>query len=141
MNEQEIFVAAIQITEVSQREAYLNEECGNDAELRSRVEALLQAHYRAADFLESPPPGLDATATKPVGESIGTVIGSYRLLQQLGEGGMGVVYLAERQQPVKQRVALKIIKHGMDSRAVSTSPHRAQGRVPAGRSPRRAATS
>ena len=97
------------------------------------MEALLAAHGQADSFLESPPVPLApvpaeewseeaATATflpaRPMTEGRGTIVGRYKLLQKIGEGGMGVVYMAEQEKPVRRRVALKIIKPGMDSRQV-----------------------
>src|SRR5262249_32835315 len=82
------------------------------------VEALLEASAQAGSFLEPPAPAPLATVDEPVRERLGTVIGPYKLLQQLGEGGMGTVFMAEQTQPVQRKVALKIIKPGMDSRQV-----------------------
>ena len=83
------------------------------------VKKLVQDHFRAANFLERPAMDRQQTsAFPPVSEAAGTQIGPYKLLQQIGEGGMGVVYMAEQQKPVRRRVALKIIKPGMDSRQV-----------------------
>src|SRR5262249_53361391 len=87
---------------------------------RREVEALLHAHDDSAGFLRDPAPRPRETidvADQP-SEGPGTVIGPYKLLQQIGEGGMGVVYMAEQQEPVRRKVALKIIKPGMDSRQV-----------------------
>jgi serine/threonine protein kinase/WD40 repeat protein len=99
-----------------ERSAYLDGACGGDADLRDRVEALLSAADDAGEFLEQP-----ATASaEPVraDEGPGTVIGRYKLLQKVGEGGFGTVYMAEQERPVRRRVALKIIKLGMDTRQV-----------------------
>jgi serine/threonine protein kinase len=101
-----------------QRLAYLDKACGDDSELRRRVEALLQAHAaippEATNDLE--PSGLIAVAaTLMPSESPGARIGPYRVLQRLGEDGMGAVFMAEQEKPVQRRVALKIIKAGMDS--------------------------
>jgi WD40 repeat protein/serine/threonine protein kinase len=83
------------------------------------VEALLQAQEAAGSFLQSPPPGPTVTVDElPISERPGTVIGPYKLLQQIGEGGMGTVVMAEQTQPVQRKVALKVIKAGMDSRQV-----------------------
>src|SRR5436190_7307036 len=102
------------------RAAYLAEACGAEAELRRRVEALLAAHDEAGSFLEHPPEGATAgveTGRRGVGapEEAGTRIGAYKLLQQIGEGGMGTVWMAEQQEPVRRMVALKVIKAGLDS--------------------------
>src|SRR5580765_4401198 len=103
-----------------ERDRYLSEACKGDAEFRLRVEALLQAYEQAGDFLgrpaaDRPPKPAQAPA---VGEKPGDRIGHYKLLQQIGEGGCGVVYMAEQEEPVRRRVALKIIKPGMDTKSV-----------------------
>jgi len=101
------------------RECYLNEVCGKDLDLKAKVEALLGAHEEAGDFLESPILDLGMTlGDSPLAEGIGTVIGRYKLLERIGEGGFGVVWAAEQKKPVKRRVALKIIKLGMDTKQV-----------------------
>src|SRR6266403_440251 len=106
----------------AERAAYLDTACAGDTALRCQVEALLQAHEQAPDFLEAPPAGLDFQRTvrlpNPVTEKPGDKIGRYKLLQQIGEGGCGVVYMAEQEEPVRRRVALKVIKLGMDTRNV-----------------------
>src|SRR2546423_2742284 len=105
-----------------ERAAYLEEACQGDAALRQRVEDLLRAHEQAEGFLEAPPSGLDFKRTEvvniPLTEKPGDKIGRYKLLQQIGEGGCGVVYMAEHQDPARRRVALKVIKLGMDTKQV-----------------------
>src|SRR6516162_6297992 len=119
MNERDIFIGALQSEDPGERRAYLDEACGDDQALRRRVEALLRVAEQAGSFLESPPPSpVGTTAEAPAGEGTGAVIGPYKLLQQIGEGGMGTVFMAEQTQPVQRKVALKIIKPGMDSRQV-----------------------
>src|SRR2546421_330308 len=114
-----IFWDAAQIASAGERDAYLDRACAEDIELRQRVEQLLQARARAESFLESPAPHLVATvAERPISEGPGTIIGPYKLLEQIGEGGFGVVFMAEQQQPLRRKVALKLIKAGMDSRQV-----------------------
>src|SRR5258706_13209617 len=99
------------------RDGYLDEACKGDVEFRRRVEALLQAYEQAGDFLGKPvaerPP--KAAQVVPAGEKPGDRIGHYKLLQQIGEGGCGVVYMAEQEAPVRRRVALKIIKRGSET--------------------------
>jgi serine/threonine protein kinase/tetratricopeptide (TPR) repeat protein len=96
------------------RAAFLDAVCGGDAALRARIEKLLKSHTAAGSFLQA----LPLTKDEPLAEQPGAIVGSYKLLQQIGEGGMGVVYMAEQEHPVRRRVALKIIKPGMDSRQV-----------------------
>src|SRR5262245_2230697 len=98
---------------------YLDEACAGDAGLRARVDELLRAHQEAGSFLEPAARSPVVTvAEPPVREGPGTVLGPYRLLEQIGEGGFGVVFLAEQQQPVRRKVALKVLKPGMDSAQV-----------------------
>lgn len=109
--------------------AFLDDACGDDFALRQEVEALLRSHREAGNFLEAsesriaptldqiPAAGSDDAET-PFTEGPGTQIGPYKLLQEIGQGGMGVVYMAEQREPVKRQVALKIIKPGMDTRQV-----------------------
>jgi serine/threonine protein kinase/tetratricopeptide (TPR) repeat protein len=114
-----IFWDAAQIASPSERAAFLDRACVGDDMLRRRVEMLLQARSKAENFLESPALHLAATLDEPpVREGQGTVIGPYKLLEQIGEGGFGVVFMAEQQQPVRRKVALKVLKPGMDSRQV-----------------------
>jgi serine/threonine protein kinase len=115
----EIFDEAVRLAPGDPRERFLAMACGDDAELRQRVERLLRAVAEAGSFLESPPPGLEATRDlSKLTEPPGTQIGPYKLLQLVGEGGMGSVWMAEQHEPVRRRVALKLIKPGMDSRQV-----------------------
>src|SRR5262249_1078444 len=98
----------------AERIAFLAGACGNDHELRQKVETLLRAADDAEGFME----GATKSEPTPSSESPGTVIGHYKLLEKIGEGGFGAVYVAEQRQPVKRRVALKIIKLGMDTKQV-----------------------
>ncbi|NOS71010.1 MAG: protein kinase [Verrucomicrobia bacterium] len=118
--EETIFSSALEL-DPAERAAYLDRVCGADVPLRQRVEALLNVHKQAEHFLEdSASPALQLTGTVPIplAEKAGDHIGRYKLLQQIGEGGCGVVYMAEQEQPVRRRVALKVIKLGMDTRNV-----------------------
>ncbi len=111
-----VFNAALE-KEGQERSAYLDGACGADAGLRDRVEALLAAHDQAGSFLRGPALG-EATIDLPALERPGTRIGHYKLLQVIGEGGFGAVYMAEQEKPVRRKVALKIIKLGMDTKQV-----------------------
>src|SRR5438128_9758519 len=114
-----IFLAALDKATAQERAAYIEATCAEDAELLRRVRELLDCHQESQGPLDVPPPGLGGTVNvPPINERPGTVIGPYKLLQQIGEGGMGVVWMAEQTEPVKRKVALKIIKPGMDSRQV-----------------------
>jgi serine/threonine-protein kinase len=116
MNAEEILLSAVEKKTPAERAAYLDGACGPDTDLRALVEDLLQAHEAAGDFLEQPLFELTPTVGQPPNpEGPGTVIGPYKLLEQIGEGGMGLVFMAEQTQPVRRRVALKIIKPGMDT--------------------------
>ena len=108
---QAVFLAAVE-QPAAEREAFLDRECNDDQELRRRVQALLRAHDDPASFLiDSPPPEVEgATEVRPltvITEKSGDTIGPYKLLQQIGEGGFGTVWMAEQKEPVRRRVALK----------------------------------
>jgi tetratricopeptide (TPR) repeat protein/serine/threonine protein kinase len=101
------------------RGAWLDKACGDDAQLRQRVEQFLAAQADIGSFLESPAAApLLATVDDPLPERPGTVIGPYKLMEQIGEGGMGLVFVAEQTQPIRRKVALKVLKPGMDTRQV-----------------------
>jgi serine/threonine protein kinase len=134
MSERTIFLEALDKTDPSERSAFLDQACGGDAGLRERVTKLLKALDEAGGFMASPAGELGFTGAatagtgheaafahrepQPIAEGPGTQIGPYKLLEKIGEGGMGVVYMAEQDRPIRRRVALKIIKPGMDSRQV-----------------------
>jgi serine/threonine protein kinase/tetratricopeptide (TPR) repeat protein len=111
---------AVEHSSPEERAAFLDKACAGDAGRRARVEELLRAYQAAGNFLQGnrPPAEPVATVDEPIREGPGTVIGSYKLLEQIGEGGFGVVFLAEQSQPVRRQVALKVLKPGMDSRQV-----------------------
>jgi serine/threonine protein kinase/formylglycine-generating enzyme required for sulfatase activity len=112
-SERSIFEAAIEKGSPEERAAYLSQACGSSSGLRQGVEALLAAHERLGDIPVS------ATVDAPaVTERPGTLIGPYKLLQQIGEGGFGVVFMAEQSEPIRRKVALKVLKPGMDTRHV-----------------------
>jgi eukaryotic-like serine/threonine-protein kinase len=119
MSESGIFKAAVKLPP-DRRAAYLDQACGSDADLRGEIESLLHAHDATYGFLDDVPTGPDPTEDyQPVAERPGTVIGPYKLMEQIGEGGFGLVFVAEQQHPIRRKVALKIIKPGMDSRDIS----------------------
>jgi serine/threonine protein kinase len=118
MREQSIFIEAIEKQNPFERAAFLDQACAGDGVLRQRIEKLLERHDQSDSFLKSPAVELSATRDEALGEPLGNMIGPYKLLQQIGEGGFGVVYMAEQTEPLKRRVALKIIKPGMDSRPI-----------------------
>ncbi len=148
MNEREVFIAALQIDSDTERSAYLDEVCAGKPELQKRIEALLRAHFATDQGLERPlvePGMIDASSEIPPTQAIGVhtprpaddpkhgvvtveyltdakpnflIAGRYTLQEKIGEGGMGEVWVAKQTEPVKRRVALKLIKQGMDSRAV-----------------------
>ncbi len=129
MTEREIFIAALHQPDAAARAAFLEEACP-DPRLRHRVDTLVRDYEQLGDFLERPAPGPSASprdlardpfltpAFEAPVEGPGTIIGPYKLREQIGEGGMGVVYVAEQTQPVRRKVALKIIKPGMDTKQV-----------------------
>ncbi|HTL56907.1 MAG TPA: serine/threonine-protein kinase [Candidatus Limnocylindrales bacterium] len=109
----DIFLEAAEIEETSRRAAFLDAACASDTFLRQRVEQLL-----AAEEAAGPPSAQTIDSSGPGGEAVGTRVGRYKLLQQIGEGGCGAVFMAEQEEPVRRRVALKVIKLGMDTRQV-----------------------
>src|SRR5947208_17098375 len=112
-----IFLEALDCKGADELRHFLEQACVSDAALRARVEELMRAHRDAGPFLGGAEKQ-DATRDQPIAERPGTVIGPYKLLQQIGEGGMGTVFMAEQTHPVQRKVALKLIKPGMDSRQV-----------------------
>jgi eukaryotic-like serine/threonine-protein kinase len=117
-DEEAIFNEVRLIDAPEARRAYLDQVCGGDQAVRARVEALLRVHDAERSFLASPAAMPSATVDLPHREDAGAVIGPYRLIQQIGEGGMGTVWMAQQQEPVRRVVALKLIKAGMDSKQV-----------------------
>ncbi len=122
MTDESIFAEALGITDPAARAAFLDRACAGNAELRRQVEALLAAHAAGSPLdrpLDRPPESLARTgAYVPAVAAHGDRVGPYKLIEPIGEGGMGEVWMAEQTEPVKRRVALKLIKPGMDSRAV-----------------------
>src|SRR5437870_218933 len=111
----DLFLAALAVAPAD-RAAWLEQATGADAELRRRVERMLAAHDAPHGLLDGASP--TAVSQAAPSDAPGTLIGPYKLLEQIGEGGFGVVFMAEQQQPVRRKVALKVIKPGMDSRQV-----------------------
>src|SRR6516162_9565763 len=122
LEEQAIFEFARKTEVRTARDAYLQQVCGENVALAERVRALLGAYEQSASFLEAPPfaHNVDAglTLDEPITERPGTLIGPYKLLEQIGEGGFGVVFMAEQQEPIRRMTALKVLKPGMDTRQV-----------------------
>src|SRR5262249_54563364 len=116
-----LFWSALAVPSLEERARYLDQVCGDDQQLRGQLEELLAAYPKVEHFLESPACGAAVAPVdeQAVSEGPGTVIGPYKLLEQIGEGGMGLVFVAEQSQPVRRKVALKVIKPGMDTRQVA----------------------
>src|SRR5690242_6941172 len=106
----EVFAEAVQLP-TEERPAFLDRACAGDETQRQRIQALLRSNDRAGDFLEEPPTGSmsEGRAKVAAGEKSGDRVGRYKLLPQIGEGGYGVVFMAEQEEPIRRRVALKII--------------------------------
>ncbi|MFO0847715.1 MAG: tetratricopeptide repeat protein [Gemmataceae bacterium] len=118
-----LLAQAVDLPDPADRAAFLDRACGGDAALRAEVEQLADLHFRAGDFLEPPSaPPAETAAYPPAGgaadAAVGTRVGPYRLRELIGEGGMGAVYVADQEDPVRRRVALKLIRPGMGSREV-----------------------
>ena len=122
MNECEIFDAALKIPEAEARSAFLHQACGDDNQLYERVLERLRVEEDAGGRHTNCSPWLASTFSMPQGSSIagepGMMIGPYRLLEQIGKGGFGIVFMAEQREPIRRKVALKIIKPGMDTSEV-----------------------
>src|SRR5579863_2869181 len=130
--EQRLFFRALEKPAGKERAAFLDGACGGNRELRQRLEALLQKFEALGTFLEQPAVSMpdsrqqvatikvsgETLAMGPLTEKAGDRIGRYKLLQPIGEGGCGAVYMAEQEEPVRRRVALKVIKLGMDTKQV-----------------------
>ena len=118
-NPDEILDQAVKISDLTEQEAFLNKACGGNETLRAEVESLLKAYAESGDFLDIP--AIDPVVTLEQAHSTedsGAVIGRYKLLEKIGEGGMAVVYMAEQKHPIRRKVAFKIIKLGMDTKEV-----------------------
>jgi eukaryotic-like serine/threonine-protein kinase len=117
-DEEAVYNAARKITAGDAREVYVKQACGNDQAVLVRVRALLKVHDEENSFLAAPVAAPVATVDQPLREGEGAVIGPYKLLEQIGVGGFGVVFMAEQQHPLRRKVAVKVIKPGMDTRHV-----------------------
>src|SRR4051794_40190233 len=110
------FLAALERDDLEGQLQYAAAHCADAPELRCQLEQMLRAHHQAGGFLASQ--AESAPTSLPIAASAGSLIGPYKILEQIGEGGMGLVYMAQQTQPVKRKVALKVIKPGMDSKQV-----------------------
>ena len=117
-DEKSVFNKARCLTAPEERAAYLRQVCGDDSQSMQRVLELLRIYEQEKSFLESPAVPPVSAVDQPICEHPGTVIGPYKLMEQIGEGGMGLVFVAEQQHPVRRKVAVKVIKPGMDTREV-----------------------
>ncbi|HMF15092.1 MAG TPA: protein kinase, partial [Gemmataceae bacterium] len=117
-HEQSIFLHAIELAAPAERAAYLDEACRDNPGLRAELDALLAAHDRLGGPSTPTIPPEATGAYAPQSEGAGAVIGPYKLLEQIGEGGMGTVWMAQQTEPVKRLVAVKLVKAGMDSKQV-----------------------
>src|SRR5262245_37424979 len=113
----ELFLTALKVP-AGERDALLRQVCGEEHELRERVLLLIKAHEELGTMAPPSEVEVGPTVDRPITETAGTVIGAYKLLEQIGEGGMGTVWMAQQSEPVKRVVALKLIKAGMDSKQV-----------------------
>jgi len=115
----QIFTEALRLP-LEARQDYLDRTCAGDENLRRKVQALLRANDRAGRFLEELPSAFAGERVQQIGaiEKPGDRIGRYQLQKLIGEGGWGVVFLAEQKEPVRRQVALKVIKPGMDTKSV-----------------------
>jgi len=119
MDEEALFLELVEIRSPTEKEARLAAATQGNEALRRNLERLLKLHEQTDDFLRASPAAVARTIDMPtVAESVGTVIGPYKLLEQIGEGGFGIVFMAEQQKPVRRKVALKILKPGMDTKQV-----------------------
>jgi eukaryotic-like serine/threonine-protein kinase len=118
LDEAAIFDIARQIETPEARLQFIQLACEEDRDLHARVEALLRVNDEHGTFLESPAASTEGTLNAMLSEGVGTLIGPYKLIEQIGEGGFGVVFMAEQQHPIRRKVALKVLKAGMDTRQV-----------------------
>jgi WD40 repeat protein/serine/threonine protein kinase len=118
LDEESIFNAARRIENADARSTFIMQACGDDPAVIERVMALLEAYERDPEFMQNPNPSPVTADYAPISERPGARVGPYRLMEQIGEGGFGLVFVAEQQEPMRRKVALKVIKPGMDSKQV-----------------------
>jgi hypothetical protein len=118
IDEKSVFLDALALADAREREPYLQEACAGHPELLARLRELLSVHDESQGPLDRGSPALGNVAETAPTESSGMIIGPYKLIEQIGEGGMGTVWMARQAEPVKRLVALKLIKAGMDSKQV-----------------------
>src|SRR5260370_21373812 len=123
LDEAAIFDQAYQIETPEARLLYIQQACAGNRVLLARLQALLRIYDRDPNFLESPAEELQGISHMVISEGIGSQIGPYKLLELIGEGGFGIVFMAEQRQPVPPAVALKILKPGMDTRQLMPPFH------------------
>lgn len=113
----ELFDQAVELENSEQLESFLAVHCGDDLNQRQELRGLLKAHERGHRLLDSPTQAMDLNVVSPT-ETEGDLIGHYKLLQKIGEGGMGIVFMAEQMQPIRRKVAMKIIREGLNSKQI-----------------------
>ena len=118
IKEEQLFAEAIDIADSENRAAFLDEACGDDSLLREKLDQLVEIHFSSGKLLDETRDGSVNDTIFTAGPKVGDSIGSYKLLQEIGDGGMGIVFMAEQSRPVRRMVAVKVIKLGMDTRRV-----------------------
>ncbi len=113
----ELFDQAVELDSPEQLDLFLEQNCGHDPIQRQELLGLLKAHQKGNRLLDSPTQAMDLSGASPT-ESEGELIGNYKLLQKIGEGGMGIVFMAEQLQPIRRKVALKVIREGINSKQI-----------------------
>ena len=130
LDKDDIFHAAAEMADADERAAYIQQACGDDVSLRAEIEALLKHDSAEDSLLDRSALGIGATLDQPITEKPGTTIGRYKLREQIGEGGFGVVFMAEQQEPVTRMVALKVLRRNVfESREAVLAEARAAAKL------------